>query len=103
MPWETFISHDIFRGPQIPPPVYQEAGGPSSNVKVNEEAKETRTIEVPFYMTYQRGTRRLFAADRQVFSPRDVEGALPSSSSHRQMLAPRDVEGPFPSSSTQQV
>ena len=45
--WETFISHDIFRGPKIPPPVSQEAGGPSSQVKTNEEAKETRTTEVP--------------------------------------------------------
>ena len=31
-------------------------------------------------MTYQRGTRRLFAADRKMLTPQDVEGALPSSS-----------------------
>ena len=97
--WETFIYHDIFRGPQIPPPVSQEAGGPSSSiqVKIDEEAKETST-EVPVtYMTYQRDTRILFAADRKVFAPWDVEGALPSSSTHRQMLAPQDVEGALPS------
>ena len=45
----------------------------------------------------------MFAVDRQVFSPLDVEGALPSSSAHRKMLAPQNVEGAFPSSSTQQV
>jgi len=89
--WETFIAHDIFRGPQIPPPMSQELGGPSSSaqVKIDEEAKETRATEVTrTYMTYQMGTRRLFAADRQVFAPLDVEGALPSSLTHRQMLAP---------------
>jgi len=79
----------------------QEAGGPSNSIQVNEEAKDIRAIEVPVYMTYQRGTRRLFAVDRQVFSPRDVEGTLPPSLNHRQMLAPRDVEGVLPSSWTQ--
>lgn len=99
IPLETFISHEIFRGPQIPPLVPQEARGPSSPTKTDEEAKETRTTEVLVFMTNQRGTRRLFAADRRVFSPRDVEGALPSSSAHRQMLTPQDVEGASPSSS----
>ena len=101
IPWETFISHEIFKGPQIPPPTPQEVGGPSSLAKIDEEAKETGNTEVPIFMTYHRGTRRLFAVDRQVFSPWDVEGALPSSSTHRQMLAPQDVEGALPSSSTQ--
>ena len=93
-------------GVLTPPPVSQEAGGPSSSaqVKENEEAEETRATEVPeTYMTYQRGTRRLFAADRQVFSPWDMEGNFPSSSTHRQMLAPQNVEGTLPSSSPQQV
>lgn len=99
--WETFISHEIFRGPQIPPPVPQEVGGLSRLVKTDEEAKEKITIKVPIFMTYQRGTRRLFTADRRVFSPRGVEGCLPSSSAHRQMLTPQDVEGALPSSSTQ--
>lgn len=101
--WETFIAHDIFRGPQIPPLVSQESRGPSSSaeVKTNKEAKETRATEVPrTYMTYQRGTRRFFTTDMQVFAPRDVEGTLPSSSTHRQILAPQDVERALPSSST---
>ena len=70
--WETFIPHEIFKGPQIPPPVCQESGGPSSSaqVKTDDKAKETRATEVPgIYMTYHRGTRRLFATDRQVFYP----------------------------------
>ena len=74
--WETFISHDIFRGPQIPPPVSQEVEGPSSNahMKIDEEAKETRATDVPgTYMTYQRGIRRLFSVDRKVFFPWDRE------------------------------
>lgn len=65
--WETFISHDIFRGPKIPPPVSQELGGPSSSsqVKTDEKAKENRASEVPgTYMKYHRGTRRFFGADR---------------------------------------
>ena len=102
--WETFIAHDIFRGPQIPPPVSQEVGGSSSSaqVKTDEEAKETRTTEVPgTYMTYQRCKRRFFVVDGQVFSPLDVEGTLPSSSTHRKMLAPQDVEGALPSSLAQ--
>ena len=69
-------------------------------MKIDEEIKETRVAEVPVYLTYQSGTRRLFVATRQVFAPRDVEGTLPSSSVHRQMLTPRDVEGALPSSST---
>ena len=84
----------------------QESGGPFSNsqLKTDDKAKETRATEVPeTYMTYQRGTRILFSADRQVFYPHDVEGTLPSSSTHRQILAPQDVEGAFPSSSTKQV
>jgi len=53
--WETFISCDIFKDPQIPPPMPQEAGVPSSSsqVKTDEEAKETRITEVlGTYMTY---------------------------------------------------
>ena len=52
IPSETFISHEIFRGPLIPPPVPQEAGGPSSLAKTDEEAKEIRTTEVPIFMIY---------------------------------------------------
>jgi len=58
-------------------------------VKKDEKAKETRTIEVlETYKTYQRGARKLFSADRQVFAPHGVEGTLSSSSTHRHILAP---------------
>ena len=91
----------MFRGPQIPPSVFQEIGGPSSHVEIGEETKETKIDELPVYLTYQRGTWKLFAAARQAFAPQDVEGTLPSSSAHRKMLAPQDVEGALPSSSAQ--
>ena len=103
IPWETFIAHEMFKGPQIPSPVHQEEGGPSSHGETREEAKETKIVEVPVYLTYQRGTRRLFATIRQVFAPQGVEGALPSSSVHMKMLSPQGVEGDFPSTSTKQV
>ena len=89
--WDTFISNDIFNGPQIPPPVPQEAERPSNSAKVkkDEKVKETKVIEeLKAYKTYHRGAIKLFAIDRQVFTPLDVEGALPSSSADRKMLAP---------------
>ena len=70
-------------------------------MEMGEETKETGIAKVPVYLTYQRGRKRLSVVAMQVFSPRDAEGTLPSSSVHRQMLAPQDVEGAFPSSSTQ--
>ncbi len=102
--WDTFIANDIFNGPQIPPSVPQEVERPSSSAKVenSEKAKETKVVEKPeAYQTYQRGDRKLFSLDRQVFTPLDVEGSLPSSSTHRQMLSPQTVEGALPSSSKQ--
>ena len=104
--WDTLISNDIFNDPQITPPMPQEVERPSSSAKVKkgEKVKETKAVEEPeAYKTYQRGARKLFAANRKVFTPLDVDGALPSSSSHRQILAPKNVEGALPSSSTQQV
>lgn len=99
MPWETFISHEMFKGPQIFSSVHHEEGGPSSH----ENVKETETIEVRMFVTYKRGTRKIFVAARQVVSPQDVEGVLPLSSGNRQMLCPQGVEGALPSSSTKQV
>lgn len=93
----------MFKGPHIPSPVRQEEGGTSSHGETREGAKETKIAEVKLYLAYQRGTRRLFAAARQVFFPQGVEGALPSSSVHRQMLSPLGVEGALPSTSTKQV
>ena len=45
--WETFISNDIFNGPQIPPSVPQKAERPSNSVKVkkSEKAKETKVVK----------------------------------------------------------
>lgn len=68
-----------------------------------EKSKETKTVEMLVYLTYQRGTKGIFAAARQVFAPQGVEGALPSSSIHRQMFAPEGVEGALLLSSTKQV
>jgi len=41
-----------YSGSSNPPPVPQEIGGPSSPAKIDEEAKDTRTTEVPVFMTY---------------------------------------------------
>ena len=60
MPWETFISHEMFKGPQIFSSVHHEEGGPSSHEKV----KKTETVGVPVFVTYKRGTRKLFAVAR---------------------------------------
>lgn len=63
-PWETFIAHDMFRGPHISPSMVQEIGGPSTHVKTREEQKEMINVEVPIFLTYKRGTRKLFAVSR---------------------------------------
>lgn len=76
IPWETFIYHEVFKGPQISSSVHQKQGEPSGH----EQVKKTETVEVPVFVTYERGTRRLFAATRWVLSPQGAEGALPSSS-----------------------
>ena len=60
MPWETFISHEMLKGPQVFSSVPQEEGGPSGQQKV----QETETVGVPVFVTYERGTRKLFAAAR---------------------------------------
>ena len=54
-------------------------------------------------VTYERGTRKPFAAAKQVLSPQGVEGVSSSSTGHRKMLSPQGVEGDFPSSSVKQV
>jgi len=68
--WEDFISHEVFIGPQVPPVVFHETGGPSHQ----QEIHETQTTSVPVFVTYQKGTRRLFAATKRVLSPPEVEG-----------------------------
>ena len=56
--WEDFISHDFFTAPQVPLRVVHEPGEPSHQ----PEGHETEPISVPVFVTYQRGTRVLFAA-----------------------------------------
>ena len=74
--WQDFISNDFFTAPQFPPEFFHDAGEPS----YQQEGPETETTSVPTYVTYQRGTRGLFAAARRVLSPPGVEGvSLPSS------------------------
>ena len=80
--WEDFISCDFFIAPQPPPEIVHGAGEPSHQF----EGPETEPIGVPVYVTYQRGTRVLFAAARRVLSPLGVEGvSLPSSSAQVQV------------------
>ena len=55
---------------------------------------------MPVAVTYQRGTRALFAASRRVLSPPRVEGVSLTSSAARE-LSPHDVERVSPSTSVQ--
>jgi len=89
----------MFKGPQIFSLVHHEEGGPSSHEKV----KETETIGVPVFVTYKRGTRKLFVGARRVLSPQGLKGVSPSSLGHRKILSPKGVEGALPSSSAKQV
>lgn len=54
------------------------------------------------FLTYERGTRMLFAAAKQVLSQQGLEGVSPSSTDHRKMLSPQGFEGDLPSSSEKQ-
>ena len=56
--WEEFISHELFTAPQPPLEIFHEPGEPSHQYG----DQEAETIIVPVYVTYQRGTRALFAA-----------------------------------------
>jgi len=96
MPWDTFIVHEIFKGPQVIPSVPQQEGGPSGQPGVHE----TKTTGVPVYVTYERGTRRLFVAARRVLSSPGMEGVSFSSPDKRKMLSSPGVKGALPSSPT---
>lgn len=100
VPWETFIAHEIFKGPQIfvEP---QEEGGSSGQQRHHEIRIEESHI--PVFITYEKGTRILFAASKQVLSPPGVEGVSFSSLENRQMLSSPRVKGAFPSSSIEKV
>jgi len=77
--WDDFISHDFFGTPQVVSEVEHEIGGPSNQYERHEAAT------MPVFITYQRGSRHLFAAAKRVLSPPRVEGALlPTSASQEQ-------------------
>ena len=55
---EDFISHEFSKAQQGPSEALHEIGGPSYQHEGHE------TASVPVFITYQRGTRRLFAATK---------------------------------------
>ena len=54
--WEDFISRDFFSTPQVLSEPEQELGGPSYQHERHE------TTIMPLLVTYQKGSRNLFAA-----------------------------------------
>ena len=73
--WDDFISRDFFKASRRVIEVKHE-GEPSYRYERHE------TASVPVFITYQKGTRHLFAAAKRVLSPLGVEGAsLPPSAS----------------------
>ena len=56
--WDDFISRDFFRASQGLSEVGHEMSGPSHQYECHE------TVSVPVFITYQRGTRHLFAAEK---------------------------------------
>ena len=90
--WEDFISRDFFNAPQVVSEAEHEIEGPSHQYERHE------TATMPIYITYQRGSRPLFAAAKQVLSPSGVEGAsLPTSASHEQGRGKEPVQEEGPS------
>ncbi len=74
--WEDFISREFFIAPQGPSEALHETGGPS----YQHQGDETQTASMSVFITYQKGTRRLFTVAKRVLSPPGVEGvSLPSS------------------------
>ena len=72
--WEDFISRDFFSTSQVLSELEHEIGGPSHQYEDHE------TMTMPVFVTYQRGSRHLFAAAKRVLSPPGVGGAsLPTS------------------------
>jgi len=67
--WEDFISHDFFSTPRVLSEAEHEIGGPSHQYERHE------VTAMPIFITYQRGSRHLFAAAKRVLSPPRVEGA----------------------------
>ena len=87
--WEDFISREFFTAPQGPPEALHDACEPSYQY----EGHETQTASMPVFVTYQKGTRRLFAAVKRVLSPLGVEGvSLPSSAQQVQDKGKRSLQ-----------
>ena len=68
--WEDFISRDFFSAPPVVLEAEHEVGGPSHQFECHE------AVTMPVYISYQRGSRLLFAAAKRVLSQPGVEGAL---------------------------
>ena len=91
--WEDFISRDFFNTPQVLSKVEHEIGGPSHQYERDE------TATMPECITYQRGSRNLFAAAKRVLSPPKVEGAsLPTSTTQVQDQDKKSMYDEGPSS-----
>ena len=89
--WDNFVSRDLFSTSQVLSKVEHEIGGPSHQYEHHE------ATTMPVFITYQRGSRPLFTAAKQVLSPPGVEGAsLPPSVSQEQDKGkePMQDEGP---------
>ena len=76
-----------------------EEGGPSNQ----QEVHETQTTGVPVFITYEKGTRRLFVAAKLLLSPPRVEAVSFPSPDHMKMLSSPGMKGALPSSSAEQV
>ena len=95
MSWETFIAHESFKGPQIFADP-QEEGEPSRQQK--EPESKTEEAHIPVFITYEKGTRILFAAAKRVLSPPRVEGVSFSLPDKGKMLSSPGVKRALPSS-----
>ena len=90
--WEEFISRDFFSTPPMVSEAEHEVGGPSHQFEHHEAA----TMLV--YISYQRGSRPLFATTKRVLSPPGVEGAsLPKSTLQEQSRGKEPVHDDGPS------
>ena len=91
--WKDFISDEVFTAPRVPLATFHATGVPSHQHDIHQ----MQTASVPVFFTYQKGTRRLFAAAKRVLSPPGVEGvSLPPSAKKIQDKGkqPLQDEGP---------
>jgi len=58
--WDTFVAHEVFKIPHVTPSMFHEEGGPSSHPYVHE----TKPLAMLVFVTYEKGTRKLFAATK---------------------------------------